>query len=288
MCLRIEHHVKLRKEKKMDYISFERCKELLENALKWINEQESGEDLSAVLREIGLTSEEIRKFDHTPYIPSLTFTIRPMYACERKYTFAQGRQIYMQTGFIGSLRADMGADGKGFFSTWFDSNNALKSAEFKQEFDKVLNRLRENDNILSNRSRLASYCRNTPESSFNDDRSSYGIRVNTEKYTYLIRLNPNKNDYNLYCYCYVKEQLDAHLKNANLGICFIDSSYNELFRIFDGGQICITEIDGTKIYRSCRYIDDYHTEIGDTVYHICEFAELMERNGSTYKPAPKS
>ena len=36
--------------------------------------------------------------------------------------------------------------------------------------------------------------------------------------------------------------------------------------------------------RTCRYIDDYHVEIGDNLYHICEFAERMEQNGHTYEP----
>ena len=36
--------------------------------------------------------------------------------------------------------------------------------------------------------------------------------------------------------------------------------------------------------RTCRYIDDYHVEIGDNLYHICEFAERMEQNGHIYEP----
>ena len=36
--------------------------------------------------------------------------------------------------------------------------------------------------------------------------------------------------------------------------------------------------------RKCTYIDDYHTKIGYDVFHICEFAELMERGGNTYRP----
>ena len=39
--------------------------------------------------------------------------------------------------------------------------------------------------------------------------------------------------------------------------------------------------------RTCRYIDDYHLEVGTNLYHICEFAELCERNGHTVEPAAK-
>ena len=38
----------------------------------------------------------------------------------------------------------------------------------------------------------------------------------------------------------------------------------------------------------CKYIDDCHVCIGNSAYHICEFAEMQERNGNTYVPsAPK-
>lgn len=67
-------------------------------------------------------------------------------------------------------------------------------------------------------------------------------------------------------------------------IRFIDSGYNELFRIPDGDRIKITFKDGSVTERKCTYIDDYHTQIGYNTFHICEFAEIMERNGNTYEP----
>ena len=70
----------------------------------------------------------------------------------------------------------------------------------------------------------------------------------------------------------------------NKEIRFIDSQYNELFRIKDGESITVNFSDGTSVDRKCKYIDDYHTEIGTNVFHICEFAEVMERNGGTYRP----
>ena len=67
-------------------------------------------------------------------------------------------------------------------------------------------------------------------------------------------------------------------------IRFIDSRYNELFRIKDGESITVKFSDGSVSDRKCTYIDDYHTKIGHNVFHICEFAELMERGSSTYRP----
>lgn len=116
----------------------------------------------------------------------------------------------------------------------------------------------------------------------------YGVRVDTEKYAYLLRLNPNKGEYNLYCYCYVKDWLDGHMKEAKRGIRFIDSHYKELFRIPDGGKIKIHYSWNEDQVRTCRYIDDYHVEVGDNLYHICEFAERMEQNGHTYEPVRDS
>ena len=52
----------------------------------------------------------------------------------------------------------------------------------------------------------------------------------------------------------------------------------------------ITNALGEKTERSCRYIDEYHVEIGkgwDNLYHICQFAEIMEKNGATYEPKPE-
>ena len=67
-------------------------------------------------------------------------------------------------------------------------------------------------------------------------------------------------------------------------IRFIDSHYNELFRIKDGESITVKFSDGSMSDRKCTYIDDYHTKIGYNVFHICEFAELMERGKTTYRP----
>ena len=115
----------------------------------------------------------------------------------------------------------------------------------------------------------------------------YGVRVNTDSYAYMMRLNPHKGEYNLYCYCYRKDWLDQHLEKASNGIRFIDSSYRELFKIPDGGKIVVTTAWGEKNEYTCRYIDDYHTEVGNNLYHICEFAERMEKNNATYEPKEK-
>ena len=203
---------------------------------------------------------------------------------EDKYTFSNSMQISMQCGLIGHLRADMDSDGNGFFSSWEDYRKELKTDEFKDEFDKVINSLREEGDILYNRKSLAKYCYSSPQAKMNNEQNYYGVRVDTQKYAYLCRLNPNKGEYNLYCYCYIKDWLDKHIRSAEKGIRFITPEYKEKFRISDGEKIRITFSDGEVKDRVCRYIDDSHVEVGDDLYHICEFAERMEQCGATFIP----
>lgn len=203
---------------------------------------------------------------------------------EDKYTFSNSMQISMQCGLIGHLRADMDSDGNGFFSSWEDYRKELKTDEFKDEFDKVINSLREEGDILYNRKSLAKYCYSSPQAKMNNEHDYYGVRVDTQKYAYLCRLNPNKGEYNLYCYCYIKDWLDKHIRSAEKGIRFITTEYKEKFRISDGEKIRITFSDGEVKDRVCRYIDDSHVEVGDDLYHICEFAERMEQCGATFIP----
>jgi len=67
-------------------------------------------------------------------------------------------------------------------------------------------------------------------------------------------------------------------------IRFIDSSYNELFRIPDGENIVLLTMAEEKQVLPCKYIDDYHAQIGNSTLHICQFAEIMEERGVIYFP----
>ena len=68
-------------------------------------------------------------------------------------------------------------------------------------------------------------------------------------------------------------------------IRFIDSHYTDLFRVPDGGYIQVDYPDETVI-KPCKFLDEYHTQIGTNVFHICEFAERMERMGANYQAEP--
>ena len=217
----------------------------------------------------------------------MDLTLRPMTQAEQAYCYSQSQQISGQTGLIGHLRADFGSNGTGFFSNFFDFRKDLKSEDFKAEFDEVINALREDQRfggILAGRTAMSKYCHKHPGSSI-EPGYNYGFRADTAHYSYLLRVTPKRGEYNLYCYCYLRQWLEGHMKRAEKGIRFITPHYQEKFRIADGDRIRLVMESGENREMTCRYIDDYHMEVtgqnGSTVYHICEFAEVWEQNGCT-------
>jgi len=143
---------------------------------------------------------------------NLRINIRAMTPDERGFGYTQP-DLFEATGCIGHLRVDMGNTGTQFFSSWDDHQGNLKTAEFKSELDRVINALRndtEYGGILASRAALASYCLRQPESVY-ENGWEYGFRVDTDKFTYLLRLNPNRGEYAAYCYAYVKDKLDSYL-----------------------------------------------------------------------------
>lgn len=216
--------------------------------------------------------------------------IRAITKAEQLYTYSQSSQISSQCGLIGYLRADMGSDGNGFYTTWFGYCDDLKTGEFKTRLEGVINECRLNSKyggILASRTDMLRYCREHDDGAFvGNYTTEYGYRIDTDEYSYLMRLNPIKGDYNLYCYCYRKEWLNDHLHQAEKGIRFITPDYKEQFRIEDGDQIRIPSANGEYRDSTVRYIDEYHIELdGRNLYHICQFAEMMEAAGNGY-PIP--
>ena len=223
----------------------------------------------------------------------MELTIRPMTPQERMYSYSQSSQIEGQTGCIGHLRGDLDGDGEAFLSSWTGHRDDLKTQDFKDEFDEVINALRFDDqhgSILKNRRCLSKFCYSHPESNYGND-LEFGFRADTPSYTFMLRLNPNKGEYNLYCYCFKRDWLDRHLAHAAKGIRFITPDYKEIFRLEDGDSIRITKEIGATLDCACRYIDDYHVEVGGAhgnLYHICEFAEKMKMAGNTVIPLRSS
>ena len=216
----------------------------------------------------------------------MDMTLRPMTGSEYFYCYAQSQQISSQSGLIGHLRADMDTNGKGFFSNFFDFRKSLKSDDFRADLQELIDDLRSGKgeyDFLKDRDRLRAYCRKHPECDLGDGRE-FGLRVDTPHYSYMLRLNPNRGEYNLYCFCYVRQWLERQLKQAEKGIrFFID--YKERFRLADGDRIRLVMENSENREMTCRYIDDHHMEVfgqsTSTVYHIDEFVEAWKNHGCT-------
>lgn len=184
----------------------------------------------------------------------MNLTIRPMTQTERPYCYSWSSPFMAQTGCISHLRGGMGSDGEGFYTTWFDHCPNLKAQDFKTELGTVVNALRFDPaygGALTSRGKLAAYCRAHPESGMGTISREYGFRADTESHSYMLRLNPAWGEYNLYLYCYVREQLNDHMADAGRGILFVDSHYRDLFRLADG------DLDG--IMAETSYIDGFKT-----------------------------
>ena len=215
--------------------------------------------------------------------------LRELTQPEQKYTYRQSHQLDAQTGCIGYLRGDFGTTGREFYSSWFDNMAYLKTPEFQTELDQVINALRENPQyggILTDRSSLYNVCRQSTAPKFGRDES--GFRVNTQDYAYLLRLNSSPGNYNFCVYCYKRDYLDRNMRNAEYGIRFITPSYKEKFRIADGDSIRMTFSSGKTQDKPCRFVDETHLEVGNNLYHICEFAERMQHSGIQVIPLRQS
>lgn len=107
---------------------------------------------------------------------------------------------------IGHLRGDFGSCGEEFWTSWWEHQNNLKAQAFRDEFDELVNSLRE-QGLLKSRNDMATYCAQHPEAEISSawQRDSYGFRIETEKHRYYIRCAPCPGDYNFYIYCYSKE-----------------------------------------------------------------------------------
>lgn len=223
----------------------------------------------------------------------MELTFRTATPAERLYSASQSMQLKGQTGCVGHLRAGTGMDAQGFLKTWQSHRQDLDTEEFQAEFEIVLNTLvggGQYGGFLKSRDAMRDFCQEHPESSF-DDGFAFGFRADTAQYSYLIRLNPYKEEENLSLYCYRRDSLERHMKQAEKGIRFITPHYEEKFRIADGDMVRIRCPDGRRLDQECRYIDEYHVEVGkgwDNLYHICQFAEMMERNGNSVIPLRNS
>lgn len=213
-------------------------------------------------------------------------TIRAATPAERLYAYDQSTQIARQCGSPGYLWGELDNTGTVFINSWETCVRSQNTPEFKAEFNTVLDMLRFDERyggILKNRASMIVYCLDHPQGRFRNG-FEYAFRADTQDYSYLIRCIPAGEDNHVYIHPYRRNRLDQHMKQAEKGIRFITLDYKEKFRIPDGDNIRIITSEGDFFDHTARYIDECHVEVGNNLYHICEFAERLERSNSKVIP----
>lgn len=131
----------------------------------------------------------------------------------RPENFFRNNKAEQTKGLVGYLRGDFGKDGNEFFHTWFDDNVKLKTDGFKEDFDKIMETLRER--LLTDRDWMRSVAYNHPEAKIESEvTSSYGMFVETDRYEYDIRMIIEDGNYDFYIYCYDKEVQEPQFLNS--------------------------------------------------------------------------
>ncbi len=120
----------------------------------------------------------------------MLFKLQPWTGNERLYFYRQSQQLAGQTGQIGKLRADFDRDGNGFFSTWEDIRDHLKTEEFKQTFDKAINALRFGEGLtpLASRKALTEFLKDKQSAMLPDDGEWHGFRTDVDDTSLFFRV----------------------------------------------------------------------------------------------------
>ena len=221
--------------------------------------------------------------------------LRPATPTERLYAFKQSLHIGEQCGAVGCLRGDMGEDGQVFHTFWENCCGYLCTTGFLVDREKVLDALRLDErygSVLKDRDTLTAYCGKHPESDMGRYDREYAFRLDTEQYTYFLRLCPDDLEFDFELFPYRRDLFDLHMEQAEKGIRFITPNFKEMFTIPDGDRIRIITGSGDIRDRVARFVDEYHVELftdyNSRIYLHQEFAEQAERTGSRVIPLRSS
>lgn len=199
---------------------------------------------------------------------------------KKMYAYSAPAQVMEQAGYIGYLRGYF-TDVDQFYSAWFDGGSKYNTVKFKQEFNDVVNSMRDNGGpeILKSIESMKKFCYKVPESAFKENYDlETGFLLKTIENTYFMRCNPRRHDYNVYIYAYNSEQLENHLNKSKSGIIFKTSSGKELCHLTDGERVVLTRKDGAQQSRICRYIDEKRLALGEEVYNTQYISDQIDKS----------
>ena len=130
---------------------------------------------------------------------------------ENNLFYSNDPEIDQLTGCIGHLRGDFGRDGNEFWTTWWDHQEELKTQDFKNDLDSVVNTMKQ-DGLLSNLKAMRKICYSMPDAILpSSGGNSYGFRHDSDQHSFYLRASTQQGDYNFYCYCYQKDTLEQYL-----------------------------------------------------------------------------
>lgn len=126
--------------------------------------------------------------------------------------FTRNETLDKVNGCVGHLRGDFGKSGNEFYTTWWShQNDALNTSEFKADFDRTVNWLREQTDAPLRDFDTTKRCCGRYKRACTIEQAilpSCGFMVKTKRYVYMLRCTPVKGDYNFYIYCYQRDSFE--------------------------------------------------------------------------------
>lgn len=137
------------------------------------------------------------------------YMLRPATADEASLFYSMSPEQDVEFGTVGHLRQDFGSSGVGFYTTWWEHNdNTLNTAEFKAEFDEVVDEFRRYG-PLKTRGDMSAFCYD--HGGKLNGGNYYGYIAESENYRYALRCCSDSGDYNAYLYVFDKRQQEPNM-----------------------------------------------------------------------------
>ena len=158
----------------------------------------------------GYIYEAVKHYSNltSPTAENRPIHIRPMTSEEANLTEHISKAVI---NHIGCIKADMGFSGNEFWASFQKYPlNSKYAIQFGRVTDSIFKYLRDK-RFLSNRSALSHFCASKSVYCY-DNKMDYGVRVDCEEFSYLMRLNPRKIVTNMVCYCFYTSDLEGYLK----------------------------------------------------------------------------
>lgn len=208
----------------------------------------------------------------------MNYFTRPLMVQERKYTFRSCTDIEVRSGLIGYETVNMSDSFTEVNKQWTVVSSSTFS-EFEHDFSEIKAVI---GLLFPNKESLRVYYNSNNSLAFSFAGVNYvGSIFMTDKFSYLVRIAPSKNE--LTIWCYISDRLKHHIKNALRGICFVNEKNEELATIPDGGAIVLHP---SKINSpiTCRYIDPFTALIGAKVWKLNDLGAYLKNKGMLIIP----